>query len=277
MGGKIADILDGAVIEGPGMDKSVSGSRRPALIKLTTDIESLVNQLETGFSDRADILRWARSSITKTLGEVPTSWYRELAAQFRGVSDRAGERVLLEALLVENCRTLDLDSSAVDELKRRIAIEVLEPAYHSAFRSLRNDATEYVDSDGASETDHDAHKQSYIAMRPYLTEIDRYQRVVIGSLIDGLDDDGEIRRWGAVLEHATHGEIESGFVNRCLREPSTRSLLTETDPTVAQERARELFAAAHLLPAFNRGVRDLRSRSKEEASAEHEEKKVPSI
>jgi hypothetical protein len=32
-----------------------------------------------------------------------------------------------------------------------------------------------------------------------------------------------------------------------------------------------------LLPAFNRGVRDLRSRSKEEADAEYEQKEVPSI
>jgi hypothetical protein len=277
MSADIDGILDGIVIDGPDAADSVPGSRRPALIKLTTDIESLVDDLETGFNSRASILRWARSSITKTLGEVPTSWYGELSAQFRGVRDRDGERVLLEALLVENQRTLDLDQDAVDELKRRIAIEVLEPAFHSAFRSLRNDATEYVDSDGSSETEHEAHKQSFIAMRPYLSETDRYQRVAVGTLLDGLDDAGEIRRWGAVLEHATHGEIPQRFVKGCLCEPSTRSLLTESDPTVAQERARELFAAHHLLPAFNRGVRDLRSRSKEEADAEYEQKEVPSI
>lgn len=261
-----AILDDSPVTPASDLDGSVPESRRPALRRLTLDVEELVDDLERGFSDRAGILRWARRSIVRTLGEVATSWYRELGTQFRGVPDRRGERVLLEAILVEDSRTQELGEDAVDELRRRIAVEVIEPAYHAAYRSLRGDASEYVDDADSSGSDTNPAAQSYIAMRPYLDEIDDYQRVAVDALLAGLDDAGEIRRWGAILEHGTHGELPSGFVSSCLREPSTRTLILEDDPTVAQTRARELFAAYHLLPRFNLGVRDLRGRSKEEVS-----------
>ena len=248
------------------LDGSVPDSRRPALRRLTLDVEELVSSLERGFDGRAGILRWARSSITRTLGEIATDWYRELGSQFRGVPDRAGERVLLEGMLIDSERTHDLDDEAVDELRRRIAVEVIEPAYHAAYRSLRADATEYVDDDNSADSDTNPAKQSFIAMRPYLDEIDEYQEIAVAALLAGLDDAGEIRRWVAILEHGTHGELPDRFASRCLREPSTRTLLLEDDPTPAQQRARELFAAFHLLPRFNAGVRDLRGRSKEEVS-----------
>lgn len=261
-----AILSDTSVEPAADLDGSVPDSRRPALRRLTLDVEELVSDLERGFSDRAGVLRWARESITRTLGEISTDWYRELGSQFRGVPDRAGERVLLEAMMVESSRTMDLDDAAVDELRRRLEVEIIEPAYHAAYRSLRSDATEYVDDDNSTDSDTNPATQSYIAMRPYINEIDEYQEIAVAALLAGLDDAGEVRRWGAILELATHGELPDRFVSRCLREPSTRSLLLDEEPTTAQQRARELFAAYHLLPRYNRGVRDLRGRSKEEVS-----------
>jgi hypothetical protein len=66
---------------------------------------------------------------------------------------------------------------------------------------------------------------------------------------------------------ATHGEIDETFIARCVREPSTRTVLLEDS---ARE-ARELFAAHYLLPMFNAGVRDLAGRSGEAPKAERQE------
>lgn len=288
---EIDKILDGSPIERPDSELSteVPASRRPALVRLSMDVEQLVDELETGFQSREEILRWARRMIPRTLGEIPTSFYAELGTQFRGVLNDERERTLLAALLVDRERTLEIDPTAVDSLRRRLAVDVIEPAYARAFRELRDSATEYVDESGDGpngDSEHSPAKQRYIAMRPVFDELDEYQRVAIDCLlgdvrdpddVGGLEDIDGVRRWGTLLHLATHGEIEPHFIGKCVRQESTLELLTADPPSTAQQRARELFAAFYLLPRYNDGVRDLRSRAKEEPSAERAEKEVPSI
>jgi hypothetical protein len=217
--------------------------------------------------------------IPRTLGEVDTEFYAELATQFRGVWHDERERVLLSAMLTDQARLLEMTPDAAEEIRSRIAVTVIEPAFFRGFRSLRKSATEYVDDSegGSSGADHDPAKQRYVAMRPVLNEIDNYQRIAVEALLAGFIDDDAIRRWCSLLELATHGELADDFVMRCVREESTSALLTATEPTAGQQRARELFAATHLLPAFNNGIRDLRARAKEEADPDRDPLEVTSI
>jgi hypothetical protein len=227
--------------------------------------------------------------IPRTLGEVETPFYRALAEQFRAAGSRRGspelgvskiitsdrETTLLAGLLEGSSRARDMDPHAVRELRRDVATSVLDPAFRRAFRQLRKSATEYVDDESSDGSDHSPEEQRYIAMRPALDELDGYQRRATSAVLEGLEDADMVRRWSTLVELATHGEIDDEILRRSTREESTLSLLTSRDGTDAQARARELYAAFYLLPAFNRGVRDLRDRAKEEPDADRETKSAP--
>ena len=258
------------------LNTAVPESRRPALVRLALDIEGLIEELEAGFASRTEILRWLRRLITRTLGEVDTGFYRQMSTQFRGLANDGRERTLLAALLREDARVRELDPDVIDRLRHELVVEFIEPAFHRAFRSLRKSATEYVDEDGDS-SDHNPLKQRYIAMRPALDELDSLQEQALETLLAGFADRRHIRQWGTVLELATHGEISEGFIQRATRERSTHALLTASEPTPAQQRARVLFAAHYLLPSMNRGVRELRDRTKEEPHAEQEDRDRASL
>ena len=247
-----------------GIDPEILESHRPALRKLALDLRALRMELLEGFESRRDVLEWSQRLTVRTLGEIDQDWYMELARQFRGDPSSGRERALLSALLTEPNRERDLDPEAVAELRERMAAVLLGTSGHRALRELRNDAGEYLDEreTGSSSSRHDPRIQRYIAMRPALDELETYQRRTLADCLDGLDDRGEILEWGEDLELATHGELPDRFVERCYREPSTASVLTST--AAADERARELFAAYHLIPVFNRGVRDLAGRAGEQ-------------
>lgn len=150
----------------------------------------------------------------------------------------------------------------ITEQRELVIATYFRPGFDRAYRQLREDAVEYVDE--ADEGDgHVASDQNYLLMRPGLDELDDRQSRALSMALDGLDEPATIiGRWGDLVEEATEGEInqtmrhrdhELDFVERCYKEPSTRELLTSDHN--ATRRARELFAAYHLLPAFNRGVR----------------------
>jgi len=157
-----------------------------------------------------------------------------------------------------------------------MAAVLLGTSGHRALRELRDDAGEYLDKDASrssSESTHDPSLQRYIAMRPALDELERYQQTALEDLLDGLEDRGAILEWGDDLELATHGELSESFVERCYRERATASLLTSEEPE--QTRARELFAAYYLIPVYNRGVRDLANRAGEQPDDERQDRETP--
>jgi hypothetical protein len=282
----LSGLLEGSVestSESLGLDREIPESRRPALVRLCLDVEELVEELMSGFGSRSEVLRWARRMVPRTLGEIETSFYESFAGEFRAAGTRGAgriedvdeERVLLSALLDGSSRSRDVPPDAVVDLRRDVATEVIDPAFRRAFRQLRKSATEYIDSEDSSETDTDPDKQRYIAMRPALDELDEYQRRAVDAVLDGLEDVDQLRRWTTLVELASHGEVRDDVLRRSVREESTRSLLTESDATDAQGRARELYVAFYLLPAFNRGVRDLRDRAKEEPDADRARKPAP--
>jgi hypothetical protein len=244
-------------------------SRRPALVKLVIDVTDLEQELLDGFQSRRDVLEWSRRLTVRTLGEVPTRWYLELARQFRGLPSDGRERALMSALLVPAARERALDEDAAAELRARIAAEAIRPAAHRALRQLRADAGEYLDDgDADSVSKHDPRLQRFIAMRPALDELEAFQQRALSRLLSGFDSREQIMDWGSDLELASHGEVQEKIVERAATEPSTRRMLM-SDRDV-DERARELFAARYLVPAYNRGVRDLAGRTAEQPETEVE-------
>jgi len=236
---------------------------RPALVRLKLDLEQLETELYDGFGRRRDVLDWMQRLCVRTLGRTRQEWITGLARQFRGRVDDRRERALLSALLVTAARERDLDAEVVDELRERLYATVLAPSYHRALRHLRKDAGEYIDSaEASSASGHDPQVQRYIAMRPAVDELDENQSAVLEDVLDGFDEPREIHEWGRDVELATHGEIPDQFTRRCYVEQSTRRMLLSD--ARADERARELFAATYLVPAFNAGVRDLVGRAGEQ-------------
>lgn len=246
-------------------------SHRPALVKLSDDLEGLRSELLEGFESRREVLEWMQRLSVRTLGELPDRWFHELGSQFRGIPSDGRERTLLSALLRSSKRRREMDDEAAEELRERLYALTIRPAYHRAFRQLRADAGEYLDADG-SDSQHAAARQRWIAMRPALDELESYQEDALATLLDGLEDRAAILDWGSKLELATHGELPGEFVARCYREESTAQLLTGDEETDA--RGRELFWADHIAPIANRGVRDLAGRTKESPDAEAKDETI---
>jgi hypothetical protein len=257
----------------PGDGDLAEGSYRPALVKLVEDVRDSERQLLSGFSSRRAILLWTQELAVRTLGEMPQDWFYQIARQFRGVPASAHERTLVSALLRPQYRTRDLAEAQAREFRRQLSARTIRPAAHRAFRELRADAGEYVD-DG-SEDQHAPGKQQYVAMRPAIHELHENQQRTLKRALDGFEDRESILGWGHDLELATHGEIDETFVTRCYGERSTRRLLTSDDS--GDRRGRELFAAHYLIPVFNRGVRDLAGRAKEQADEQREERQTPKL
>jgi len=231
---------------------------RPALVTLTDGVRERVAALEAGFADSAAVLRWTQEMTIRTLGNLDDLVYADLARQFRGE-----QGVFLAALLVPAARAdryRDLDESVVERVRERFVAEYVLPAHHQAFRELRTDATEYIDEADGGDA-HDPRRQSYIAMRPALTELEEWQQRALETLLDGFAERGDILDWAHDVVLATHGELAESFATRAYRERSTARILTGDDPASAS--ARETFAAHHLLPAFRDGVRVLVGRSGE--------------
>ena len=249
------------------------GSYRPALVKLVEDIQESEQALLRGFDSRRAILLWTQQLAVRTLGEMPQDWFHQMARQFRGVPSSAHERTLVSALLRPHYRMRPMPEAKAQEFRRQLSAKTIRPAAHRAFRELRADAGEYV-ADGTDDQ-HAPGRQQYVAMRPSVHELHENQRTTLVRLLDGFNSRESILEWGHDLELATHGEMDEEFVTRCYGERSTRTLLTSTES--ADRRGRELFAAHYLIPVFNRGVRDLAGRAKEQADEEREERSTSKL
>lgn len=247
------------------------GTYRPALRRLTLDAHDLiyggddVPGLKGGFDTRTTLIHWEQRLSVRTLGEVPQFVYQGIASQLAS----PGDRPLVEALLDDESAPRSVEART--RMRRRVVI----PAFNRAFRRLRIDATEYLNemdaktgTESKSMTQEKATrnpaKQSNIAMRPSLEELDTAQQFVLDQLLPhGLDSRDEILEWGDVLVNATHGEpiylptgetIDVGaFVERHHdRGPYTELL---TDPGL--RRPREAWVARFLIPTFNAAVREI--------------------
>ena len=250
-------------------------SKRPAEQTLITQLQKERESVLDGFASRKAVLRWGQRIAVRALGQIPQERFHQLAQSFRP-DESYQEGPMLAAFLHEGVRTREMSDDAVEGIRERWAADVLGPTQVRSFRDLRKDAGEYIggpESDADSGTGYDPGQQE-IAMRPALGDLDTDQAAALNMVIDGLGDKTEILVWGDHLTQATRGEPvdperEPGaFVRKCYHEPSTVELLT--DKRAPYQRAREAFLAHWLLPAFNRGVRDLTRRTAEEPKQTNE-------
>jgi hypothetical protein len=243
---------------------------RPSLVSLAIEIRELETELLDGLDSRREVLEWCQRVIVRTLGSVDDRVFRGVARHFGDPYD--GEGPLLGAMLTEDSRERPLDQATARDLRERFLASYVGPGFREAFVALRKGAGEYLEP--AKEGDaHRPDGQRWIAMRPSLSELDRYQRETLGRCLAGFEDSGEILEWSTAVTLATHGEASDGFLERCYSERGTRELLLGDDS--ASGSAREHFAAFHLLPKFNRGARDLAGRSGELPDRERTDDKIP--
>lgn len=244
--------------------------RRPAESQLVDGVAAMRDELLDGFESRGAVLRWEQKLGVRTLGTVPTRRYRQIAREFVP-DDHNSEGTLLAAFLTPDARTRDLTDDVARQLRERWASDVLAPACAASFRELRTSASEYNASDSDGVAGHDPAGQAF-AMRPVLAELDEFQYEALDMALGGLEDKSEILEWGDTLTKATRGEPidpkrgPGAFPAKCYREESVVRLLTDTSDEY--QRAREAFLAKWLIPAFNRGVRDLTKKATEEPTEE---------
>lgn len=250
---------------------------RPALVTLTDDMQARATELlgdadagePPGLDSEARVLTWLQELSIRTLGALDELVYTDLARQFRGQ-----QGVLLAALLQPHARRgpmTDLGSETAARLRERLLAHYVYPAHHDAFRRLRQDATEYADEADPGD-EHDPGRQTFIAMRPALSELEQWQQRALRSLLEGFADRGAILDWVPDLELATHGELDRDWATRLYDEASTVAMLTGDSETDA--RARRLFAAYYILPRYRAGVRTLAGRAGELPDAEREASEV---
>lgn len=251
------------------MTEDAIKSYRPALVALQEDMRALTSELVDGLESERRVLTWLQEMTVGTLGRLDWLVYNDMVRQFRG-----DQGVLLAAMVRPAARRgdmRDLDNSRAKDLRERFLGEYVHPALRNAFRTLRRDATEYID--GATEEDaHAPDRQRHLAMRPALTELDQWQERALRSLLDGFEDRAEVLDWGHDVLLATHGELDEDWVSRVVREQSTMDIMTGEAP--ADGRARRLFAAHYLLPRYRTGVVAILGGAGELADAESDKKEA---
>ncbi|MFB6179568.1 MAG: hypothetical protein ABEI77_07595 [Halorientalis sp.] len=259
----------------------VEGSYRPSLVKLLRDLRELRKNLRSGFESRRAVLDWLRRLTVRELGEVDQHFYHEIGRAFRSPYGDT-ERTVLSILLTGSERQREVSSEHVDAIRGGIEARVITPALEQAYRSLRQDATEYVDD--TEDSEHDPSIQRFPAMRPYIAEIEGWQRDCLGRFLDGFDNRNELLDWYEVFLKATHGErvrvledgelVEIEEVGRKLWDETAtaRVLVSDTDRA---RYGREIYAATLVIPTFNAGVRDIASKAGELPDAETQEREVP--
>jgi len=241
---------------------------RPALVTLSEDIRGLSEELTDGLESEERALEWLQEVTIRTLGELDSRVYQDMTRQFR-----SSQGLLLAALLRPSARSADLsiEESKATQVRERLLARYVHPAHRSAFRELRTNATEYTRE--ASEGDaHNPERQNHIAMRPALSELEKWQQRALTELLDGFEEVGEILDWGHDVLLATHGELSRDWVTRVVEERSTvETLLSDSR---ADARARRLFASHHLMPRYRAGIRVLSRRAAELPSEDVENKEV---
>lgn len=238
---------------------------RPALTKLSRDQSDLLGEFVDGFQDRADFLDWTTRAIVQTLGTIPDKWYLR----------RANSPADLSVLVVGDERakwTADdadpVSAGKAATCRRAVASMDLVPAFRDAYRSVRWNATEYL-QDEYDDLQPDARVQGNPVMRPAFAILGDRQSWTLRTCLQGFESVDELTAWTHMLTDATVGEIGADLARDVSADRATRRmLLTTPSDRPGGPVFRESFAAKFLLPAFNAAARELADRSGELAEKE---------
>lgn len=242
----------------------------PALDKLNRDQREFVEGwVQDGYRDRRELILSLSQLQLWTLGRVPHGWFREMASQNVPLSILITDE---DRRRVYRRRPCDLETAKKE--RRLWAAKYLRPACRAAFRELRREAKQYTNPD---ERVADLNEQTYPAMRPVFGELYRNQTEALVGLLNGFDNLDAVDRWLSDLDRAHLGElakVKPDFDWELLQSPTSEAVLTGSEFKHEQERMQ--WAAAYLLPAFNRAVSVLARHAdehREDAGPQDQEKK----
>lgn len=255
--------------QGDGEAHQLTPSTFPALSNLEKRQQQLAERLRRGFRETEDLFYWLQDLSVVTFGYIEndflTGAYTERVMRLLLMTGDGFQGVRFDHLD-------ELDPRKAYEFRLRIEESKLNPAFQAAYRDLRNNANEYVDPEERPPPDPEAP----VALRPSLQRLDERQRAALDTLFDGFDTSEEILDWGRELNAATYGELPVTLLTR-MRGPERvirHHLLNDSNlkyRTNYAESFREMFAAAHILPAFNNGVRTLTGAAGERSDIDDDE------
>lgn len=247
----VEDALDDAPErpEGPSLDvgRLSNLEHRPALDTLKRDLTALLEDGLDGFDvvdePRRDLVLWMGRVAVRTWGRLPDDWFRwvgltpPIAVMF--FDDAAYRASVLDVA--------EVSDSAARGWRTLIVDEFVEPAGASALAALAQKATQY---DATSETP-DPERQNAPGMRPGLKDLERQQRDVLASWLDGFSDERGLRLWVQEAREATEQLLPEHFTLRVTRSPLHRSAALD-DGTF---HLRAQLACDELLPLYNQAAR----------------------
>lgn len=222
----------------------------PALDNLHAAQQAWVRRWnDDGFQDRRGLILALHQLQVWTLGRIPAAWFHEVATN----------DVLLSVCIVSDRRRLyrkdPVDLEAAEAERRILAAKYVRPAVRVAYRNLRSSANQYLDDEGGVD---DPEEQPFPALRPALLEwyVKQARRLV--ELLNGFSSMDAIDDWLAGLDEATLGaldQVEPDFDWKVHQREVHKQVLLEDVQKYRRERER--WAAAYLLPAFNRAIERL--------------------
>lgn len=264
------ELLTSAGFDRDAVDRLIASApddvpTRPALTKLSQDQRDLLGDFIDGFPDRASFVTWTARAVVQTLGEIPDDWYLSRAFSPGDLS------VLVVGPGRDRWTDTEAESLSAEKAaacRRGIVSLDLLPAFRDAYRSVRWNATEYI-QDEYDSLQPDADVQENPAMRPALGLLGDRQSWTLRTCLDGFESVDALVTWSHMLTDATAGEIDETLARDLYSDRATRRMLvTHPNDVPGGPFFRESFAAKFLIPAFNAAARELAERAGELAESE---------
>ena len=215
---------------------------RPALQTLGGQQRALIAAALDGFSDRADVIRWARAVALHSLGEVRVEW----------LQDRLFSRFDMAVLC--GPEWLPDHADPLPERKRKAARRglvaiAIHPAFIAAQTRMRRLSVSYRFEDVPARPSSDG--QKHPAMRPLLSELNDRQTWAVDRLLGGFGDLDAFLRWSMEVVEASFAEADPALADRVLaRHPEAGRYLTAPQEDTAARVFRQNIAV-DLLGAFS--------------------------
>jgi len=225
-------------------------NQRPALKKLASDQNELIDSLRRGFESLEAIIAWCAKANIRTLGSLSPDFYRSL-----------GTKLHVQWLTETQRTTRALDSERARGYRKEISLTVVRAA-DTAYRDYREKVSEYTDE----KTPEVTLKGNEVAFRPALTELQNNQIDTLKSGLYGFDDRDAVARWERDLQEATFGEYAVSPDYPVAQTPRGRAYQTVCGGANEPTPARFLYLLDSVMPACIRGVRILRESAEEDVS-----------
>lgn len=229
-------------------------STYPALRNLEEAQQQLAEDLREGFRTREELFFWLQDLSVVSFGYIKNDYLQE------SYSNGAMRKCLMtgEDFTVSLEHLDDLHPRKCREF-RLMFEEKLNGPFQSAYRDLRANANEYVDPE--SRPDPNAENVP-IALRPSLERLRDRQREALRDLLNGFEESEEILDWARRLNAATYGELPTRIITglRGPERPVRHNLMNGEDLEFGSDHPLEFryrFASSYVLPAFNKGVREI--------------------